>query len=70
MLPRLIAHAREVGPPVMPTDAFWNVTRAVYAAFGGSSGLLALFSNIINDGHELPIYTFSPADLKADRADA
>jgi hypothetical protein len=63
MLPELIEHARQVAPPQMPNDAFWNVTRAVYSAFGGGSGLLALFSNLINDGQELPIYTFKPSDL-------
>ncbi|MBI5138041.1 MAG: hypothetical protein HZA24_11995 [Nitrospirae bacterium] len=63
MLPGLIEHARRVAPPQMPHDAFWNVTRAVYSAFGGGSGLLALFSNLINDGQELPIHTFQPSDL-------
>ncbi len=63
MLPRLIEHAQKVSPPTMPDEAFWNVANAIYGAFNGASGLLALFSNLLNDGQELPIFTFKPSDV-------
>ncbi len=63
MLPKLIAHARKMAPPVMPEESFWNVARAIYGAFNGASGLLALFSNLLNEGQDLPIFTFKPSDV-------
>lgn len=63
MLPKLIEHARQVSPPTMPDEAFWNVAGAIYGAFNGAAGLLSLFSNLINDGQELPIFTFKPSDV-------
>ena len=64
ILPKLLAHAEEVAPGHMPDESFWKITGAIYSAFGGSSGLLSLFSNVLDEGQELPIYTFKPSEMQ------
>jgi hypothetical protein len=64
ILPQLVAHAEEVAPGHMPDESFWKITGAIYSAFGGSTGLLSLFSNLLEEGQELPIYTFKPSEME------
>jgi len=64
MLPKLVEHAEQVAPAEMNDESFWKVSHAIYRAFGGPTGLLTLFSNLLESGQELPIHTFVPSEME------